>query len=65
MVKVTGNVEQPKVNVLLCVGKAVVVPAGTIDKVLQSVMPRLEYDRKVDLFIAELTVSEGFPRAAR
>ena len=61
VVKVTGTVEQPKADVLFCAGKAVVVPAGTVDRVLQTVKPMLQYDRKLDLFIAELTVSAGFP----
>ena len=61
VVKVTGTVEQPKADVLFCAGKAVVVPAGTVDRVLKTVKPLLQYDRKGDLFIAELTVSAGFP----
>ena len=61
VVKVTGTVEQPKADVSFCAGKAVVVPAGTVDKVLQTVKPKLQYDKKGDLFIAELTVSAGFP----
>ena len=61
VVKVTGTVEQPKADVLFCAGKAVVVPTSTRDRVLQTVKPMLQYDRKVDLFTAELTVSAGFP----
>ena len=61
VVKVTGTVEQPKADVLFCAGTAVVVPAGTVDRVLKTVKPLLQYDRNGDLFIAELTVSSGFP----
>ena len=61
VVKVTGIVEQPKADVLFCAGKAVVVPAGTVDRVPKTVQPMLQYDKKWDLFFAELTVSAGFP----
>ena len=61
VVKVTGSVERPRADVFVCVGKAIIVPAGTVDKVLQTVKPMLQYHRKGDLFIAELTVSAGFP----
>ena len=61
VVKVSGTVEQPKADVLFCAGKAVVVPAGTVDRVLQTVKAMLQYDRQGDLVIAELTASVGFP----
>ena len=57
IVTVTRIVEQFKANVLLCAGKAVVVPAGSVDRVFQNVKPMRQYDRKGDLFTAELTVS--------
>ena len=60
--KVTGTGEQPKADVLFCAGKADFVPAGAVDRVLQSVKPMLQYDRKRDVFIAELIVFAGFPR---
>ena len=61
VVKVTGTVQQLKADVLFCAGQAVVVPAGTVDRVLKSVKPMLQYDRKGGLIVAELTVSAGFP----
>ena len=45
-VKGTGTVEQPKADVLFYAGKAVVVSAGAVDRVLQTVKPMLQYDKK-------------------
>ena len=57
-VKITGTIEHPKQDILFCAGKCVVVPAGTVDRVLKAgVKPSLQYDRKGDLFVAKLTMS--------
>ena len=56
--KITGTIEHPKQDILFCAGKCVVVPAGTVDRVLRAgVKPSLQYDRKGDLFVAKLTMS--------
>ena len=67
VLKITCTVEQPKADVVFCAGKAVVLPGGTVDRVLESVKPMLQYDGKIDFFTAELTVSALFhrPGAAR
>ena len=35
-VKITGTIEHPKQDILFCAGKCVVVPAGTVDRVLKA-----------------------------
>ena len=62
VVKLSGTIEGPKQHILFCAGKAVFAPVDVVDKVLKSIKPLLQYDRKGDLFIAELTVSAGSPQ---
>ena len=59
--KITGTTQEPKQDVLFTAGKAVVVPAGVVERVLKTIKPLMQYNREGDLYIAKLTMS-GFPR---
>ncbi len=48
-------------DVLFSNKKAVVVPPGVVEKVLQSVKPVAQYDREQGLYVANMTMS-GFTR---
>ena len=59
--KITGTTQEPKQDVLFTAGKAVVVPAGVVERVLKTIKPLMQYNREGDLYIAKLTMS-SFPR---
>ncbi len=55
--KLTGTVDKPKQDVLFNAGKCVVVPPGIVDGILKTVKPLMQYDRKGELYVAEMTMS--------
>ena len=54
----TGTIDYRKQDILFCAGNCVVVPAGTVDRVLKSgIKLSLQYDWEGDLFVAKLTMT--------
>ena len=60
--RIAGPEEGPgEYDVLFNNKKGVVVPPGTVERILRSVTPITEYPRKGGLYVAEMTLS-GFAR---
>ena len=57
--KVTGPKEHPigKQDVLFNNKKCVVVPPGTVERILKEIKPITEYERQGNLYLAEMTMS--------
>ena len=63
--KITGIVEEPKHDILLTDGRAVVVPHGIVENLLKTMKPLMHYDRKGGLFVAKMTVSTSAGQIAK